>query len=396
MRAMARRLVMLFAIMICVSAGPLGRSRGGILGAQGPRRRSTARARPGTAPRSRRERSWCRKRETNVGVSGGGSVTNSLSAVDEHGRRPPARGDQALGARIGALQLIQALHGAQRHAAHALEQPQAQHCRHGPELADRERRDLLKRADEQIDVARVDPPLGVGDERDRELVDARIARERPAGELRQLAVVAAGEALAHLADVLLDDVEVVEQPLARGSDVHIAVGGGGETRVRVVQNAAGLVQPGEEAGSPPTGAALDQTLAGRHRAGTIREVLGAQQLAADRPAEHLVRGIDATGEDAGEEGRRRCGSDGRASEGDIRRDVRRARGPGSSPPPRRPRPGVKVTGRAGRWVALDQRSGQVGDRAILDSPIDDALGELATAPDRRRFRGIGAAAAEGP
>ena len=110
-------------------------------------------------------------------------------------------------------------------------------------------RDLLERAPtKQSTFSSVDAPLGVRDQRDRQLVDARIAGERSAGELRQLAVVAARQALAHLADVLLDDVEVVEQPLAGRADVGPVVGGGGEPGVGLVQDAAGLVQPGEQAG----------------------------------------------------------------------------------------------------------------------------------------------------
>jgi hypothetical protein len=54
-------------------------------------------------------------------------------------------------------------------------------------------------------------------------------------------------------------------------------------------------------------------LARRRGPGAIGEVLGAEQLAADGPAEQLVRGVGAAGEEAGEEGRRGCGRYGRGA-----------------------------------------------------------------------------------
>ena len=66
----------------------------------------------------------------------------------------------------------------------------------------RPRRNPLKGREDQIDVLLIDPRLGVRDERDRQLVDARVAGERTARELRQLMVVPAREALVYLEDVL--------------------------------------------------------------------------------------------------------------------------------------------------------------------------------------------------
>ena len=91
----------------------------------------------------------------------------------------------------------------------------------------RERRDLLERGDEPADVLEVDPPFGVRDQGDGQLVDPRVAGQRAAGQLGQLAVVAARQALADLADVLLDHVVVVEQPLAGGARRPALVGRGG-------------------------------------------------------------------------------------------------------------------------------------------------------------------------
>jgi hypothetical protein len=51
------------------------------------------------------------------------------------------------------------------------------------------------------------------DEGPGEGVDARVPLERTAVELGQLAVEARREVLADLAKLLLDDVEVIDQPL---------------------------------------------------------------------------------------------------------------------------------------------------------------------------------------
>ena len=72
-----------------------------------------------------------------------------------------------------------------------------------------------------------DPDVGalaVADQGDRQLVNARVARQGTRGELGKLAVVASRQGLVDLADVLLNDVEVVEQPLPRGSYVDAAAG----------------------------------------------------------------------------------------------------------------------------------------------------------------------------
>ena len=140
--------------------------------------------------------------------------------------------------------------------------------------------------------------FGVRDQRDRQLVHPRITGQRPGGQLGQLAVVAARQALAHLADVLLHHVEVVEQPLARRADVDVAVGGGREPLVRIVEDAAGLVQPGEEPRAPAGGLGRNPLLP-RDGPGPLGEVLGAQQLAADRAGEQIVRGGGGSGEEAG-------------------------------------------------------------------------------------------------
>jgi len=112
-------------------------------------------------------------------------------------------------------------------------------------------------------------------------------------------------------------VVVVEQPLAGGPDVDTAIGGGGEPGLRIVQDPAGPVQPGEERGAPAGGPggkplALGQLLR------ALAQVLGTQQLAADGPGKEGLAHLRAAREHTGEEsGRSQRGNGGPRSEGNT-------------------------------------------------------------------------------
>ena len=82
-------------------------------------------------------------------------------------------------------------------------------------------------------------------------------------------------------------MQVVEQPLAGGTDIDLVVGGRRQAAVRVLEDPAGLVQPDEQAGAA-SGGPGDDALGARQGAGSVAEVLGAEQLAADRAGEKLV------------------------------------------------------------------------------------------------------------
>jgi hypothetical protein len=152
----------------------------------------------------------------------------------------------------------------------------------------------------------------VGDEGNGDLVDPRVAGQRSGGELGQLPVVAARQALTDLEDVLLDDVEIVEQPLAGGADVVLALLRGGEPVVRVTEDAAGLVQAVEQAVTVARGTG-GEPLAPRQGPRPLRQPLGAEQLAPDGAGEELVQArTGAAPETAGEGGGNREGNDGGA------------------------------------------------------------------------------------
>jgi hypothetical protein len=139
------------------------------------------------------------------------------------------------------------------------------------------------------------------DQRDRELVNPWVPREAALRELRELAVVAAGKTLTDLADVFLDDVEVVEQPITRGADVDVLVCCGGQPRMGVIEDQPGAVEPGEQRGPAATATvAAAEPLTGGDVAGAVDQILDAEQLAADGTREQLVAGFAATLKEAGQ------------------------------------------------------------------------------------------------
>ena len=210
--------------------------------------------------------------------------------------------------RVGRLEAVEPLHRPEGHAAHVLAEAEAEHGGNGPELANRERGGLLEGRHEPRGVLQVDPAFGVRDERDRQLVDARIAGERSAGELRQLAVVAARQAFADFADVLLNDVIVVEQPVAGGADVAPGIGRGQQPAMGIGEDASGGIEAREERGAPP--AALREPLRFRERPRALGESFGAEQVTADRAGQDGLVRIRPAAEQAGDGAGKLEGGDG--------------------------------------------------------------------------------------
>ena len=94
-----------------------------------------------------------------------------------------------------------------------LDEHDAQRDRDGPQLADREGLDGLVRRDEATQHLGIEVTVGVRDERPGDAEDPRIARERTVRELRQLPVEAGRQVQSRVADLLLHEVVVVQQPL---------------------------------------------------------------------------------------------------------------------------------------------------------------------------------------
>ena len=69
----------------------------------------------------------------------------------------------------------------------------------------------------------IEVAVGMGDEGPGKAEDPRIAGKRPVGQFRQLAIVAGRQIVPDLADLLLDEVIIVEQPFRGGHDASAAL-----------------------------------------------------------------------------------------------------------------------------------------------------------------------------
>jgi hypothetical protein len=129
--------------------------------------------------------------------------------------------------------------------------------------------------------------------------DPRIALEWAVGELRQLAVVVRRQVVADLAQLLVDDVEVVDQPFGGGRDGALILDGTREDAVRLEE------QPAVLPDAPPNGVATARRvrdgLGGGERLRVLLQPLDAEELredgfvAFDREAGASLQGTAAAG-----------------------------------------------------------------------------------------------------
>ena len=108
--------------------------------------------------------------------------------------------------------------GGQHVAARAqvIDQRQLQRAGPRPELAHRERRHRLERADESLEPLRIEPARARSDQLERERVDAGQPRELVGGDAGQASEKGGGEVVLDVARGGGNDVEVVEQPFRGG------------------------------------------------------------------------------------------------------------------------------------------------------------------------------------
>jgi hypothetical protein len=98
--------------------------------------------------------------------------------------------------------------------------------------------------------------------------------------------------------VLLNHVIVVEEPLSRGADIYFVGSGIRELSVRIVEQPPRVIEADQERGVRAAAPGARETLTGGDGAGAIGEVLGAEELTADRSGEELFACVGAALEEA--------------------------------------------------------------------------------------------------
>ncbi len=176
-------------------------------------------------------------------------------------------------------------HDARREAAQILHQRQPQADGDRPQFADGERPVLLVGAYEAPQRLGVEAAVGMRDEGQRQRIDARVARQLAALKLRQLAVVADRQVFAYLAQLVFDDVEVIDEPLGCGRDGALPANRLGERTVGREKLARVIFEARQERAAAPR--PFRHLVLGGERRGVLLKALAAEQLFADGG---LVRG----------------------------------------------------------------------------------------------------------
>ena len=127
--------------------------------------------------------------------------------------------------------------------AQILDQHHPQRGGQRPDLAQAQFAGLLVGAEVGHQQLVAERAIGVGDKGPGYAVDPRQAGQRGVEQHRQGAKVAARQAVAHLFELGLDQVEVVEQPFGRRADVVAGGGLGADVAVGLAQRADVALQP---------------------------------------------------------------------------------------------------------------------------------------------------------
>ena len=108
----------------------------------------------------------------------------------------------------------------------------------------------------------------------------RIPFQRTVGELGQLPIEAARQVVANFANLLLDHVKIIDQPLRRRRDRALLANRARDTPIRVEQYAP--VLPHARRDRPAAPRRVGDALRNRQRLAMLFQPLDAEQLGADR------------------------------------------------------------------------------------------------------------------
>ncbi len=180
-----------------------------------------------------------------------------------------------------------------RDTAEILDQRQAQHDRDGPQFAQPQGGDRLIGRDETVEVLGVDPTIAVGDDLQGKVIDARQSGGWSLEQARQLPAVALGEMSLGGADLIFDQIKIVEQPFAGRRDPTVLRDGGHEQSADADQDGFILGQASEQAVrrmSGHQGMRIGQALAVLFHLHGTEELRAQRRLVADRRFDRTLTG----------------------------------------------------------------------------------------------------------
>ena len=166
------------------------------------------------------------------GCGVGIAVTQALGKLN-HERRGPQRivqrgfnrvrvlragCEEAVGKRVRFLAGGEAQHDGFGQTAQIFHQCDAQRDRERPQFTDGEGLHRLIGLNEAGEFFNVEGAVGVGDERPGNAEHTRITGKRTFAQFRQGAVIAGRQIVLDLANLLVDDIKIVEHPFGRGLD----------------------------------------------------------------------------------------------------------------------------------------------------------------------------------
>src|SRR5216117_600913 len=123
------------------------------------------------------------------------------------------------------------------------------------------------------------------DERPSDSIDARIAGKRSLDQLGQLPIEPRRQVVPDLAQLLVHDVKVVDEPFRRRGDRALLTDGVGDHAIRLAEHATVVFDTLQQ--SPPPARLPQGALGGRQALGVLLEALDAEELGADRVLRRL-------------------------------------------------------------------------------------------------------------
>jgi hypothetical protein len=134
----------------------------------------------------------------------------------------------------------------------------------------------------------------VRDQLDCDFIGARISRQRSSRELGKLLVVALGKVGSDLPDVLLDDVEVVQQPVSGGTDVEAAFSAAIQLMIDAIENFPRVLETKQQRTDATLFLRWEQMMPARNRTRALTESLEAEYFAPNRTDEFFAGPVSLT------------------------------------------------------------------------------------------------------